>query len=131
MIDEIFNVMNCFPNSYINRCGEVIISDKCNVYFNAKNCENETDIICKLLEWCSRPIAKGQPYCHEKRNWEWRESLLVSLNEYLGTQFSQEDMYWIYVKLGNEVDHELTLKFIESGYDLNLVYPQKGESYGE
>lgn len=131
MIDEIFNVMNCFPNSYINRIGELILSDKGNVYFIAKSCENETDIICKLLEWCSRPIAKGQPYCHEKRNREWRESLLISFNEYLGTQFSQEDMYWIYDKLGNEVDHELTLKFIESGYDLNLVYPQKGENDGK
>ena len=131
MIDEIFNVMNCFPNSYINRCGELILSDKGNVYFATKNCENETDIICKLLEWCSRPIAKGQPYYHEKRNREWRESLLIGFNEYLGTQFSQEDMYWIYDKLGNEVDHELTLKFIESGYDLRLVYPQNGEGYGK
>lgn len=40
-----------------------------------------------------------------------------------------EDMYWIYDKLGNAVDHELTIKFIESGYDLELLYPQKGDAY--
>ena len=50
MLDEIFNVMKHFPNSYINRCGELILSDKGNVYFAAKNCENEIDIICELLE---------------------------------------------------------------------------------
>ena len=131
MLDEIFNVMKHFPNSYINRCGELILSDKGNVYFAAKNCENEIDIICELLECCSRSIAKGQPYCYEKRNQEWRESLLSGYNEYLGTQFTQEDMYWIYDKLGNAVNHELTLKFIASGYDLNLVYPERGENHGK
>ena len=28
-------------------------------------------------------------------------------------------------QLGNAINHEFTLKFIESGYDLNLLYPQK------
>ena len=117
MFDEIFNVMECFPNSYINRRGELILADKGNVYFTAKNCNTQKDIICKLLEWCSRPIAKGAPYRQEKRNKEWRESLLMGLNKY--------------DKLGNAVNHELTLKFITSGYDLKLVYQEKGESHGE
>ena len=55
---------------------------------------------------------------------EWREKLLEGYNKYLGTQFTQTDMYWIYDKLGNAANHELTLKFIESGYNLSLVYPQ-------
>lgn len=131
MFDEIFNVMKCFPNSYINRSGKLILADKGNVYFIAKNCNTQKDIICKLLEWCSRPIAKGEPYCQEKRNKEWRESILMGLNKYLGTKFTQEDMYWIYEKLGNGVDHDLTLKFIASGYDLNLVYPERGENHGK
>lgn len=131
MFDEIFNVMKCFPNSYINRSGELILADKGNVYFIAKNCNTQKDIICKLLEWCSRPIAKGEPYCQEKRNKEWRESILMGLNKYLGTKFTREDMYWIYEKLGNGVDHDLTLKFIASGYDLNLVYPERGENHGK
>ena len=102
----------------------MIISDRWNVYFTAKGCKDKTDIICKLLEWCSRPIAKGTPYASAKRNQEWREKLLEGYNKYLGTQFTQTDMYWIYDKLGNAANHELTLKFIESGYNLSLVYPQ-------
>lgn len=124
MIDEIFNVMECFEGSFVNRFGELIISDRGNVYFTAIGCKDKTDIICKLLEWCSRPIAKGAPYASAKRNQEWREKLLEGYNKYLGTQFTQTDMYWIYDKLGNAANHELTLKFIESGYDLSLVYPQ-------
>ena len=52
MIDEVFNVMKCFPDSYLNPFGEVILSDKGNVYFNANGCVTKQDIVCKLLEWC-------------------------------------------------------------------------------
>lgn len=121
MIDEVFNVMKCFPDSYLNSFEELILSDKGNVYFNTKGCVTKQDIVCKLLEWCSRPIAKGEPYQSEKRNREWRESLLVGYNEYLQTNFTQEDMYWVYDRLGNAVNHELTLKFIDSGFDLSLM----------
>lgn len=125
MIDEVFNVMKCFPDSYITSFGELVLSDKGNVYFIAKGCETKQDIVCKLLERCSRPIAKGEPYRSEKRNKEWRESLLVGYNEYLQTNFTQEDMYWVYDRLGNAVNHELTLKFIDSGFDLSLLLPKE------
>ena len=85
MIDEIFNLMECFEGCFVNRFGELIISDRGNVYFTAKGCKDKTDIICKLLEWCSRPIAKGTPYASAKRNQEWREKLLEGYNKYLGT----------------------------------------------
>ena len=127
MIDEIFKVMKFFDGSYINSCGELIISNRGNVYFTATNCDTKEDVICKLLEWCSRPIAKGTPYSTNKRNNEWRNSLLCGYNNYLGTNFTQEDMYWIYDKLGNAVNHELTLEFIHSGFDLSLVRPKESE----
>ena len=127
MTDEIFNVMKCFPNTFVNSFGEVIISVKGNVYFTATNCKTKEDVICKLLEWCSRPMAKGEPYRSDERNIEWRNSLICGLNKYLGTNFTQDDMYWIYDKLGNGVDHELTVKFIESGYDLSLVRPKENK----
>ena len=50
------------------------------------------------------------------------QELAMRTNDHKAT-----DMYWIYDKLGNAVNHELTIKFIESGYDLKLLYPQKGE----
>jgi hypothetical protein len=50
MTDKIFNLMECFPGSYINRFGEIILSEKENIYFTAKNYTNKEDIICKLLK---------------------------------------------------------------------------------
>lgn len=125
MIDEIFNVMKCFHGSYINSCGELILSDLGNVFFTATDCDTKEDVICKLLEWCSRPIAKGMPYATYKKNIAWRNLLLCGYNSYLGTNFTQDDIYWIYEKLGNAVNHEFTLEFIHSNYDLSLVRPQE------
>lgn len=128
MIDEIFEVMKHFNGSYINPCGELILNYRGDFYFTAIDCKTKEDVICKLLEWCSRPIAKGMPYSTNKRNNEWRNSLLCGYNNYLGTNFTQNDMYWIYDKLGNAINHELTLKFIHSDYDLSLVRPQESEA---
>ncbi len=36
MTDEIFNLMECFPESYINRCGEIILSKKRKCIFYGK-----------------------------------------------------------------------------------------------
>ena len=131
MTDEIFNLMECFPESYINRFGEIILSQKGNVYFSAKNCADKEDIICKLLEGCSRPMAKGEPYSSCKKNCEWRDLLISSLNRYLGTNFGQEEMYWIYDQLGNAVNHKLTLRFIRSDFDLAIIYQEAKEERGE
>lgn len=128
MIDEIFNVMKCFPNSYINYNAEVILSDKGNMYFDSKVCYDKKDVVCMLLEWCSRPIAKGIVYSSDKRNREWQEGLLNGLNCYLGTQFSLEDMYYIYQELGNGVNANLTKEFVESNYDLSLIYNKQQET---
>ncbi len=127
MTDEIFDMMKHFCGSFINQCGEVIISKKGNVYFRAVDCGSKEDIICKLIEWCSKPIAKGEPYSTKNRNMEWRNSLLCGFNNYLKTNFTQNDMYWIYDRLGNGIDHGLTLEFIKSGFDMSIIYPQKEE----
>lgn len=125
MIDEIFNVMQRFPGSYVNAYGEVILSERGSVYFIARYLEKKVDVVCKLLEWCSRPVAKLEPYSKKSRNEEWRKMLLDGFNKYLGTNFSRTDMYLIYEKLGNEANHELTLKFIYSGYDMSLLRPKE------
>jgi hypothetical protein len=39
----------------------------------------------------------------------------------LGTNFSHDDYQYIYGKLGNRVNHKLTVDFVESGYDMNLL----------
>lgn len=47
--------------------------------------------------------------------------ILNGVNRYLGTRFSQDDMDEIYCRLGNAIKHELTIKFIESGFDFEVL----------
>ena len=117
----IIRLMNCFPNSFINSEGEFIAEEKSNTYFNLKNCKNELEVKCKMLEWCSGSAYKGQPYTTEKENKEFREFMLNGINQFLNTMFSQGDMEQIYTHLGNAVNHEKTVAFVMSGYDMRCL----------
>ncbi|MBY5033881.1 hypothetical protein K6V78_02135 [Streptococcus gallolyticus] len=44
-----------------------------------------------------------------------------SLNHYLGTLFSDEDIALIYQRLGNGINPELTFRFIDSGFDMEVL----------
>ena len=124
----ITKLISSFPNSFINNVGEFIAEEKSNTYFNLKKCKNELEVKCKLLEWCSRSAYKGQPYPTEKKNKEFREFMLNGINQFLGTKFSQDDMEQIYTYLGNAVNHERTVAFVMSGYDINLLIGQAIEN---
>lgn len=124
MTQEVFKLMRYFPGSFINGFGECILDKKTNLYFNANDCEDETDITCKLLEWCSRIMAKGIPYSSERKNKEYRQNLIDCLNKYLKTNFTEADMYIIYDRLGNRINPDLTLQFIDSGFSMEVLKEQ-------
>lgn len=114
-------LMNCFPNSFINHNGEFIAESKSNTYFILEDCKTELDVKCKVLEWISRSAYKTEPYASEKRNKEFHEFMLNGINQFLETDFSQDDMEQIYTYLGNAINHERTVAFVESGYDMELL----------
>ncbi len=124
--DYELKLLKSFPKSFINHLGEFIGSLKENPYFCLADCKNELDVKCKVLEWFSRPACKTQYYKTTKRNEEYHKYMLDGINRFLETDFSFEDMELIYEKLGNAVNHNLTLKFIESGYDLDVLMRQEG-----
>lgn len=119
--ETIKKLMDCFPNSFINYLGEVIVHRKSNIYFNIMNCKSELDIKCKVLEWLSRASFKTLPYRSERKNREFHKFMRDGVNKYLGTDFSEEDMELIYTYLGNAVHHDLTVRFVESGYDMAIL----------
>ena len=47
--------------------------------------------------------------------------MLDGINKYLGTNFDFEDMDIIYTKLGNDVNRPLCEKFVDNGYDMNII----------
>lgn len=60
LMSEIQGIMKYFKNSYINSYLEVILLPKTNGYFAIKNCRNEVDIKCKIIENISRDCFKTQ-----------------------------------------------------------------------
>lgn len=120
MTNEVFELMSHFPGSYIK--GKYLWLD------SRKGCEILIDGIedglalrCELLEWASRSIAKGMPYGSERMNGLYRRSLLLGLNNFLGVNWTPEDIMKVYQYLGNAIDHNKTVLFIESGYNMEVL----------
>lgn len=110
-----------FSDGFFNDNEDFIVHKYSNTYFIFKNCQNELDVQCELLERLSRPCSKGCPYKQEFRNKKYRQYLLDGINNFLQTNFTFQDMLIIYEYLGNCVNHKLTIKFIESGYDFKIL----------
>lgn len=78
--DIVTKLMNCFPNSVINHNAEFIAHIRSNTYFGLKDCENETDVKCKVLEWLSRPAHKAEPYSTKRSNDGFHRFILSGVN---------------------------------------------------
>lgn len=108
------HALQIFPKSFINNSNEIILEPRNNVYFRLDGVNSELDFKCKMFAWLSRPIAKGL-------NKYWSPKVLNGFNRLLNTNFTKEDMYKIYDRLGNDVNRELTIRFIKSNYDLSIL----------
>lgn len=109
-----------FEGSFFNERDEFIAHRYSNTYFIFANCQNEEEVQCKVLEWLSRAASKGMPYGQEWRNKKFRAFILDGINMFLRTDFSFKDMEVIYTYLGNACNHQRTLDFIRSGYDMTF-----------
>lgn len=110
----VLRALEIFPKSFINTRNEIILQPKNNVYFRLDDVESELDFKCKMFAWVSRPIAKSL-------NRYWWPRVLLSFNIYMDKSFTKEDMYKIYDRLGNDVNRDLTIRFIESNFDMSLL----------
>lgn len=110
-----------FDGSYFNERDEFIAHKYSNTYFIFASCESEEEVNCKVLEWLSRPAHKGMPYASEWRNKKFRAFMLDGINKFLHTDFNENDIEEIYTYLGNACNHEKTIRFIQSGYDLGIL----------
>lgn len=110
-----------FIGSFFNERDEFIAHRYSNTYFIFGDCETEENVNCKVLEWLSRAASKGIPYSQEWRNIKFRKFMLDGINQFLHTEFSDADIELIYTYLGNKCNHTRTLKFIRSGYNMELL----------
>lgn len=116
-------LFRAFPNGFINHNLEFIAEShhRVNSYFRLEDCETEEDVAAKLLEWLSREAYKSMHFDSERRNREVHAYHLQGINAFCGTSFTEDDIEEIYTYLGNRVNHQKTLEFIRSGYDLALL----------
>lgn len=119
--DLVTKLMSCFPNSVINHNAEFIAHIKSNTYFILKDCNSEMDVKCKVLEWLSRPAYKTEPFNSKRSNDEFHRFILKGVNQFLDTDFKEDDMELIYTYIGNACNHKKTIMFIESNYDKSVL----------
>lgn len=120
MTDTELKLLKSFPGSFINDNGKFIPERSGVAYFDLANCESSEEIKCKVLEWCSRAAYKSEPYDKKRENDWLHEFMLDGINNFLDTDFSEEDMELIYTKLGNGCNRPLCEKFVMSGYDMEV-----------
>lgn len=123
MVDSIVTkrLARAFPNSFINTSLEFIAHKEANEYFRLEDCNNEFDVKCKVLEWLSRCAYKTCPFHTNLKNEKFHNFMLNGINDFLGSDFTEEDIAVIYQRLGNRVNHTLTCRFVGSGYDMSVL----------
>lgn len=131
MKEAVHALLNAFPGSFVNKRNEFIAHLKSNQYFLLEDCEYPEEIDYKVLEWLSRAACKGQPYSQEWRNRKYRKTMLDGINNYMDTNFTEDEMMEIYTYLGNACNHKKTIRFIESGYDMDVLKLGKEQLDGE
>lgn len=114
-------LLHSFHGSYINYNLEFIAHEEANEYFRLEDCETELDVKCKVLEWLSRGAYKTCPFNSNIKNERFHNFMLNGINDFLGTDFTEDDIEIIYTYLGNRCNHERTIKFINSGYDMSVL----------
>lgn len=102
------------PKDFVNHNNEIILEPRNNIYFRLEDVRNELDLKCKVIAWLSRPSCKGVS------NY-WQKRIRQIVNEFLGTEFSKDEMSHVYTYLGNDVNRALCVRFIETGYDLAIL----------
>ena len=112
-----------FPNGHINYNLEFIADPhrRVNSYFRLVDCETEEDVAAKVLEWLSREAYKSMHFNTERRNKEVHAYHLQGINTFCGTDFTKDDIEEIYTYLGNSCNHQKTLDFIRSGYNMAVL----------
>jgi hypothetical protein len=112
MTEIIERLKEAYPKMFINEINEAIIEPCNNIYFRLEDVKDEKDVMIKLVKWCSRlkEMTKVRKYY-----------LLNGFNNFCGTNFTLLDMDHIYCQLGNDCKPELTKRFVDSDFNMDLL----------
>ena len=124
-------LMRYFPGSFINHNGEFIAHKKSNTYLVFDKCENLQDLAVAVIEWLSRAAYKTEPYYSTAANNKFHRFMLDGINNFLGTEFTNDDMELIYTHLGNGVNRKLAVQFVESNCNMEVLREHVRSEHGQ
>lgn len=108
MESVIKNLVSSFYGSYITNSDDFVVG---RFGFSLRDCQYPEDVDCNVLEWLSGPASER----HEDFY------ILQGINKFCFTDFSRDEMRKIYFCLGNARNHQKTLEFIKSNFDMNVL----------
>lgn len=122
--DFLIKIMSAFPHSfikyYVHDGFEITLDEKNMLWFSLGEIDSVLELKRRFISAVSR-CYKTEPYITSKRNIEWQQKHISAFNEALGTKFNDDEIEYIYTYLGNGCNKPIAIKFIESGYDLNVL----------
>jgi hypothetical protein len=121
MLESVQKALKWLKGSYINHNNEIILIPKFNVYTLLDDVNTDDDFKVKLCEWFSRDCCCAMRYSQNKRLERYWKENTESFNYICGTDFSVEQMEYIYTYLGNGIKHDLAKKFVKRGFDLSVI----------
>ena len=121
MLESVSKAMEFLHGSFINNKNELILIPKFNVYTILDDVETDEDFYVKLCEWFSRDCCCALRYSQRKRLERYYQDNTTVFNTICGTNFTVEQMKFIYTYLGNAIKHELAHQFVKSGFDLSVI----------
>lgn len=122
--DFLIKIMSAFPHSFIKYYVyggfEITLDEKNVLWFSLEKIESDIELKRRFISVVSR-CYKTEPYRTSKRNIEWQQKHIFAFNEALGTKFNDDEIAYIYTYLGNGCNKPIAIKFIENGYDIDVL----------
>lgn len=121
MLESVQKALKLLKGSFINHNNEIILIPKFNVYTLLDDVNTDDDFKVKLCEWFSRDCCCALRYSQQKRLDRYYQENTEAFNFICGTNFTVEQMEYIYTRLGNGIRHKVAEKFVKSGFDLTVI----------
>ena len=83
--------------------------------------KTDDDFKVKLCEYFSRDCCCALRYSQRKRLDRYYQENTNAFNFICGTNFTVEQMGFVYTYLGNGIKHKLAKVFVKSGFDLSVI----------
>lgn len=121
MLGSVRKALKVLHGSFINHNNEIILIPRSNVYTLLDDVETDDDFKVKLVEWFSRDCCCALRYTQRKRLERYYQDNTDAFNYICGTNFTVEQMQYIYTYLGNGIRQKLAEEFVKSGFDLSVI----------